>query len=385
MRKRIKILQVCAIDSSVDALLKPLIKACMSNGIITHNVCTNTGKFIELETEGLTMIHIPIDRQINPLKNLKSIWRLYRLMKKEKYDIVHVHTPIAALLGRVAAKMAGIKHIVYTAHGFYFHDEMQPKQYKLFYTIEKYAARYLTDWLLLQSLEDYELAIKDSFKNPNRILHLSNGVDIWKKFNSSLVSINDIEQFYAKENITKNDFIFSFIGRLVKEKGIFELVAAFKRLSLKYPQAKLILIGGLLESERDQYSYKKLIIDLEHENIHYLGFRKDVPLLMGASDVYVLPSYREGLPRSIIEAMAMNKPIIATNIRGCREEVVDGENGYLVEKESVAELYEAMEKLIASSVLVRQFGMRSREIVEELFDEEKVLKKQIELFEKLSI
>lgn len=133
----------------MNSLLKLLILKPMEEGYEVHNACTDTGKFAELEAQGLTMNEVPIDRQIHPLKNLKSIWNLYKLMKKEKYDIVHVHTPIAALLGRVAAKLARVKCIVYTAHGFYFHDEMSKKQYNLFLNIEKFAAKWMTDWLLL--------------------------------------------------------------------------------------------------------------------------------------------------------------------------------------------------------------------------------------------
>lgn len=378
-----KILQVCAIDVSVDALLKPLILKSMKEGFEVHNVCTDTGKFAELESQGLTMIEVPIDRQIHPLKNLKSIWKLYKLMKKENYDIVHVHTPIAALLGRVAAKLAGVKQIIYTAHGFYFHEEMSKRQYNLFFNIEKYAAKWMTDWLLLQSKEDYELSLAHNFKPNNRTIHLSNGVDIWNKFHGDVITIEEIDTFRSENNLSVDDFLFSFTGRLVKEKGVFELVEAFKSLSEMLPQAKLVLIGGLLESERDHDSYQKLLDDLNHPNIRYLGFRNDIPTIMKASDVFVLPSYREGLPRSIIEAMAMSKPIIATNIRGCREEVFPGENGYLVEKANVKELEEAMFSMLENPMLVVEYGKRSREIVEELFDEEKVLGKQIDLFKKL--
>lgn len=383
--KKKKILQVCAVDWSIDALLKPLILKSMAEGYEVHSVCTNTGRFSDLEAQGLTMIDVSIDRQIHPLKNLRSIWSLYKLMKKEKYDIVHVHTPIAALLGRIAAKLAGIKHIIYTAHGFYFHEEMPKKQYKLFFNIEKYAARWMTDWLLLQSREDYELSLAHDFKPRAKTIHLSNGVDIWNKFNVEKVSSMELEKFRLENNLKNTDFIFSFVGRLVEEKGIFELVKAFKSLVKDYPNAKLILIGGLLESERDHVSYQKLVEDLKHPNIRYLGFRKDIPLVMKASNVFVLPSYREGLPRSIIEAMAMEKPIIATNIRGCREEVFPGENGYLVEKENTSELEKAMVSIIEDPLRAELYGKRSREIVEELFDEEKVLLKQIELFDNLSI
>lgn len=378
-----KILQICAIDSSVESLLKPLIIESMNRGYEVHNACSNTGRFDRLRAEGLTMKEVNIDRKISLLSNVKSVLKLYKLIKKEKYDIVHVHTPVAALLGRIAAKLAGAKNVIYTAHGFYFHEDMSKKQYNFFVNIERIAARFFTDWLLLQSKEDYEFALKQNFKKSERTLHLSNGVDIWNKFNPVLIKEKTCSDFRREENIFKDDFVFSFIGRLVKEKGIFELITAFKNVTNNFPNAKLLIIGGFLESERDQESYRKLMIDLEHFNIRYLGFRKDIPMLMATSDAYILPSYREGLPRSIIEAMAMNNPIIATNIRGCREEVFEGVNGFLVKKGSSEELAEAMEKLLENRVLVKEMGERSREIAEELFDENKVINKQIELFDSL--
>ncbi|MGG3449093.1 glycosyltransferase family 4 protein [Domibacillus aminovorans] len=379
-----KILQICAIDLSVDALLKPLILRSMYEGYEVHNACTDTGRFERLRQEGLTMIDIKIDREISPLKNIKSIIHLYKLMKKEKYDIVHVHTPIAALLGRIAAKLAGVENIIYTAHGFYFHDEMSAKQYTLFYNIEKYAAHFMTDWLLLQSKEDYELALKDRFVSEERTIHLSNGVNITNKFNMKLYSSKRLADLRQMLQIEENDFVFAFIGRLVKEKGVFELLEAFSKLAEEQKNVKLLMIGGLLESERDQDSYQKLESYLENDQILPLGFRKDIPDLLAISDTFILPSYREGLPRSIIEAMAMKKPIIATNIRGCREEVFDNINGYLIEKEKVEPLYEAMRKLSIEPQLATKMGIESRRLAEELFDEEKVLEKQQQLFAKLT-
>ncbi|WP_092050143.1 glycosyltransferase family 4 protein [Bhargavaea ginsengi] len=378
-----KILQVCAIDLSVDALLKPLIKRSMEEGFEVHNACSDQGRFKALRSEGFTMIDVPIAREINPVSNIKSILALYRLMKSERYDVVHVHTPVAALLGRVAAKLAGMQNVVYTAHGFYFHDEMPRNQYKLFFNIEKYAARWITDWLLLQSREDFELALDHKFKEQVRTIHLSNGVDIWNKFNPELISNATTNELKRTIGLKEEDLVFLFIGRLVREKGIFELVEAFKRIVKRYPYAKLLLIGGLLESERDQESYNQLMRDLNHPNIHYLGFRSDTPELLSISDCFILPSHREGLPRSIIEAMAMDTPIIASNIRGCREEVFHGENGFLFEKENVDDLERAMETIATDSNARERFGKRSREIAEELFDEEKVLQKQIDLFKAL--
>lgn len=380
-----KILQVCAVDFSVRTLLVPLIEKSVDNHYEVHTVCTDVGGFKELESKGFNMIDINIDRKITLVSNIKSIIKLFKLMRKEKYDIVHVHTPIASILGRVAAKLARVPAVLYTAHGFYFHEEMSKKQYKFFYTIEKIAARMLTDWLLLQSKEDYELAITDKFLSKERIIHLSNGVDIWSKFNSALIKEEKSVTLKKELDLNENSFVFTFVGRLVEEKGIFELMNAFIRIRKKYSDAELVIIGETIDSERDQDAIVQLNKMLKYPGIKHVGFRSDIPELLHISNVFVLPSYREGLPRSIIEAMAMEKAIIATNIRGCREEVFPDENGCLVEKANTEELYSAMEKLISNKDLTENYGIKSRQLVEELFDEEKVLKKQIDLFNKITM
>lgn len=145
-----------------------------------------------------------------------------------------------------------------------------------------------------------------------------------------------------------------------------------------------MLIGGLLDSERDQESYSELQSLLSSPGVIQLGFRNDTPELLSISNVFVLPSHREGLPRSIIEAMGMKLPIIASNIRGCREEVFPKRNGFLFEKENTEELYEAMKNLALDKNMRHSFSLESRKIAEELFDEQKVLAKQLELFDNLT-
>lgn len=374
-----KILQVCAIDLSVDALLKPLIKALMDQGHIVHNACSNTGKFNSLIEQGLNMVEIPIERRISFLSNLKSLVALYKLMKSESYDIVHVHTPIAAVLGRIAAKLAGVKKIVYTAHGFYFHDGMSRSKYRFFYWLEKIIALYFTDWIFLQSKEDFELCIDSKFKDQEHIVHISNGVDIVKKFNPIIIESSLIISFKSELGIKEDEVVFTFVGRFVREKGVFELLEAFHRLVKVNQNVKLLMIGDTLSTDRDQKTSGELLEITDHPNINVLGMRTDIPQLLAITDVFVLPSYREGLPRSIIEAMAMAKPIIATNIRGCREEVVHNENGFLVEKGDREQLYKEMLDLARDRNKRELFGRKSRELVEDLFDEEKVIQKQLEV------
>ena len=377
-----KILQLSAIDISMETLMTPLINKLTEEGFQVNCVCKNTGRYEYLKSKGFNMYDVDIPRRVLPIKIIRAIYFIYNHLKKEKYDIIHVHTPIASVIARVAAKLAGQKNVVYTAHGYYFHDEMKKVPYKVVYIIEKLSAKYLTDYLLLQSREDYELSVRNKFKSDNKILHLSNGVDIWNKFKLSNFNNKELEKLKHELKI-QDSFVFTFVGRLVREKGIFELIEAFKNVYKTHSNVKLLLIGGFIESERDTDSYEKLKDEIIHPGIISLGYRKDIGELMAISNVFVLPSHREGLPRSIIEAMAIERAVIATNIRGCREEVIHGENGFLFEKENVSELTEYMNVLISNPQLSADFGKKGRRFVEENFDEEKVLMKQIKLFKKL--
>jgi glycosyltransferase involved in cell wall biosynthesis len=379
-----KILQLCAVDMSVEHLLKPLILALISEGHIVHIACSDTGKIKELREQGLYVIEVPVERKIKPWSNVKTIYRLVSLMKKEKYDVVHVHTPVAAVLGRIAAKLAGIKTVIYTAHGYYFHEGMRFFQYKFYYWLEKFFAKYFTDWLLLQSKEDYDLSISHSFKTPSKMIHLGNGVDIHTTFNPERINFKRIEELKKHLSIKKEDVVITFIGRFVKEKGIFDLIDSFQLLKEKYTYVKLLMVGGVSNSERDLESNIELEKRfLENPSIINVGYRKDIPEILALSDIFVLPSYREGLPRSIVEAMAMGKPIIASNIRGCREEVQHGVNGFLFEKGNYIELYEKLNELVENEEKRKLFGKNSREIAVKEFDESVILKKQCDLINRL--
>src|SRR5699024_143047 len=189
---------------------------------------------------------------------------------------------------------------------------------------------------------------------------------------------NYMSELKNELNIKPDDIVFSFIGRLVEEKGVIELLTAFGELRKRYSNIKLLLIGDLPESERDVTAINEIKRLMNQEGICALGFRDDINQLLSLSDVFVLPSYREGLPRSIIESMAMENAIIATNIRGCREQVFE-ENGLLVDRRSSEQLASAMESMIENPEAIERMGSASREIAQELFNEEKVLEKQMRL------
>jgi len=374
-----KIVQVSAIDSTMNGLLRELNTTIVKEGHELICVCSNGSRIEKLIKDGFDVRTINIDRKIAPIRNLKSIYQMFRLFRKEKPDIVHVHTPVASVLGRIAAKLARVPTIIYTAHGFYFHENMSPKKYKLFYTIEKLCAKWCTDYIFTQSEEDGQLAIDNNFLSADNITIISNGVDVNGKFNPDNIDEAKTVALKKEFGFSEHDIVITFIGRLVKEKGIFDLLNAFNKV--KQDNIKLLIIGSTSSSERDQQTSDELEKYKENTNVIFTGYRNDISEILSISDVFCLPSYREGMPRSIIEAMAMNCGIIATNIRGSREEVDHGVNGYLVNLNDPTEIASTIESLANDRETLAKFKKNAREKAVNYYDEKKVVKTQMEIFE----
>lgn len=374
-----KIIQVSAIDTTMNGLLRELNEQTIEAGHELICVCSDGPRVKGMREAGFDVRTINIDRNINISSNLKSIRDMYRLFKKEKPDIVHVHTPIASVLGRIAAKLAKVPTIIYTAHGFYFHENMPKRTYNFFYWIEKISAKLFTDYIFTQSQEDGDLAINKKFLPSGRITVISNGVDVTNKFNPKNVEQEKIKEIRKEFNIKESDKVITFIGRLVKEKGIFELLEAINDLESENYKV-LIIGGGSASTERDQTTSNKLKEYDYNENIIFTGHRSDIPELLYITDVFCLPSYREGMPRSIIEAMAMECAIVATDIRGSREEVDHNKNGLLVPLGSVSSLSRAINKLMSNEDKLREFKLNAREKAFNLYNENLVVQNQLKVF-----
>lgn len=377
-----KIVQVTAIGMSQVKLLSKLNTTLVEKGFEVHAVCTADEYTNQLPKDDITFHNVKIDRAINPTGNLKSIIEMVKIFKKIKPEIVHVHTPVAAVLGRIAAKIAGVSNVIYTAHGFYFHDGMSKAKYKLFFTIEKYIGRLFTDYIFTQSKEDFDLAVQNRFLNNDNYSHISNGIDLEDQFNLNNINNNEIVVLRKKLNIKDGDIVFTFLGRMVKEKGIIELLEAFNILSSENQNVKLLCMGSMPASERDG-TVGELLNKYENKQITFLGQVSSPEKYYAVSDVFVLPSYREGMPRSIIEAMAMKNAIIATDIRGSREEVSHKDNGYLVEVRNIPELLEAMRYLTHHPDKIESMKESGYKKTLAEYDEELVVGKQLEVFNQI--
>jgi glycosyltransferase involved in cell wall biosynthesis len=374
-----RILQVAAVDYTAKYIMKPLIDELSRKGHTVEIACKYGSDGEELLRMGYVLHNIPFYKNLNPVHHLRSLYYIWSLLKKGRYDCVHVHTPIASVLTRIAAKMAGVDCIIYSAHGFHFTEHTPRWKYRFSYWIEKWWGRFFTDWLFLVSKEDYEVALNGKFTLPDQIVHISNGVNE-DSFNPSLYNR---ETFRRALKIDKEDVVFLFVGRMVHEKGIRELLEAFSKVCKRSSSVKLLMVGGVFEGERDVADNKRILDELSDDclnRIIFLGKRDDVPEIMNAADVFVLPSYREGLPLSIIEAMAMGKAVIASRIRGCRELVLDQQNGLLCNRKDVDDLVRAMGCYAQDQELIGKHGVKSRELFMEHYRLKKALEIQLKVY-----
>ncbi len=296
----------------------------------------------------------------NPIKDLLLIFELVQKYKKERPDLIIHYTHKPNIYGSLAARWCGIKSVsVITGLGYGF--------------IRKGWLNTLMTFLYKISAGKKELII---FEN-------SDDLDLFKSLNiiddQKAASVNgcgvDLDYYYPVPKLAKNPpFNFTFIGRLLKDKGVREFAEVASILKLKYKDKIHFIVLGDFDPENPSTIDKETLLTwIQKGYIEYKGFVKDVRPFIAASDCVVLPSYREGLPRIVIEGMSMEKPVITSNTAGCRQTVVNGENGYLVNVEDSKSLLEAVEKFINLDDQTRQeLGKKGREMVISKFDSKKI-------------
>lgn len=373
-----KICHLCSVGFTLYHFLLPLMRAMREAGHEVVGVCSD-GPFAEqVRAEGFRVEAVGFKRNYDVLHHFGVYGELVRLFRRERFDMVHVHSPIAALIGRLAAARAGVPKKVYTAHGFYFHEHQPWGLRHAFIGLEWIGGRF-TDVLFTQSAEDAETARNLDLCRGGVIEAIGNGVDP-ARFWPADVADAARQRLRAKLGAGDGDVVILMIGRLVAEKGYPELFAAMKDVD-----ARLWVVGSRLESDHAA-SVDAAISRIEADpdlsrRISFLGYRNDVDELLRAADIFTLPSHREGMPRSIIEAMMSGLPVVATDIRGSREEVVEGETGFLVPVRDAARLVDALERLAEDTDLRWRMSEAGRRRAAHLYDEAKVIARQLQRLE----
>lgn len=329
-----KFLMVTTIQNTIEAFLIPHIKMLEKNGYEVW-IATNIYKDIPEELKENKWINISFSRNPFSKNSIKAIKEMRGLIRENKFEMVHFHTPVAAFLGRYAATKEKQKNIIYTAHGFHFFKGAPLQNWLIYYPMEKLAINW-TDKLITINEEDFQRAKKMAGKNTKIYKVDGVGLDLENYRNG------DTKKVKNELNISKNEYVISMIGELNKNKNQIQLLRAVSILKENGINNIRILLVGVGNQEimlREEAKKNNL-------KINFLGFRKDVKDIIAASDIICSMSYREGLPRNIMEGMAQGKPFIVTDIRGNRDIIKDNQNGFIVPVNNYQKTAEKIENLI---------------------------------------
>jgi glycosyltransferase involved in cell wall biosynthesis len=322
---------------------------------------------------GLRIAGVNMTRRITPFKDLAALWNLYRLLKREKPEMVHTHTPKAGLLGMLAAQLAGVPVRLHTVAGMPL-LERQGLIRKVLELAEKLTYRCATK-VYPNSQAMKQLIESHRYCSPKKLKVIgngsSNGIDT-SVFDPQLFTAQARCQTRESIGISANDIVYCFIGRMVADKGVKELVEAFLKISQHNRSAKLLLIGPF-ESQLDPLN--KFIVDqiLNHPSIIWKDFQTDVRPYLSIADIFVFPSYREGFPNVVMQAGAMNLPCIVTNINGCNEIIQQEKNGIIVPVKNPKALQNAMEQLTHNPELRKKLSINARQMIATRYDQHYVM------------
>jgi glycosyltransferase involved in cell wall biosynthesis len=363
-----KIIEVTNIDFSLRQFLLPLMREIRARGHEVIGACAE-GQFLNVpRADGFRIVPIPFERSTSPLAHWRAFRALVQLFREEKPDLVHAHMPISGFLARMAAWWTGVPRIASTCHGFWFNYPGNPARRAVGYLMEWIAARVTTVFL---TVSDEEARDARRLWINRGAVSVRNGRDpaVFRPDRTARVRLR------AGLEVPEDRIVVVAVSRLVRHKGYPELAAAMRDV----PGAELWVVGERLESDRGDDMLALLRNAGLGSRLRLLGYRTDVAALLAAADIFVLPSHFEGLPMSVIEAMLTGLPVVATDIRGPREQVVPEVTGLLVPVASVAPLAETLRRLAHDPVTRAAMGESGRARALELYDEAKVLTRTLEL------
>ena len=409
--QRKKLIRVTTADISLNSLLKGQLKF-LNQYFDVIGVAKDTGVLKEVSVrEGIRVIDAPLERPISLVKDIKGLWFLYRLFRKEKPWCVHANTPKGSLLAMIAAWFACVPHRVYTVTGLRYqgaHGFLRT----ILKTMERLSCLFATNVIpegqgVLQCLKRDNIT-----KKVLRVIHYGNingkDTEFFSRDNTiqtaslkladKQIHLRNLSEKEARSLIrselgfSNNDFIFVFIGRLVNDKGLGELADAIRKLENENLEIKLLLIGEI-DGEDDALAKDKLNYLMQSKNVKYIGVQSDIRPYLMASDVLVFPSYREGFPNVPLEAGALGLPAIVTNINGSNEIVEDGVNGKIIQapldnngmrvNDITNELYTMMKWFFHHPEDVKRMGENARPIICERYEQHNVWKALLEYYKQL--
>lgn len=314
---------------------------------------------------------IPFSRSPYSRRNIHAFHKIKRLLWERSYDLIHVHTPVAAFLTRVAARNMNVP-VLYTVHGFHFYKGAPLKNHLIYGTMERLAARW-TAGLIVMNREDLEAGRRFGLREGKNLFYVHGvGVDL------SYYGNPGCKPAGAELNIPEGSHIALCVAEMIPRKNHLQLLAAWRIVTREVPNAHLLLAGnGELRSRLESLVSKTGLSG----SVHFLGYRSDIPNLVAKSHVVVLTSRHEGLPRCVMEAMAAGKPVVATDVRGSRDLIRDGVNGLLVPLGDLESLAKALIRLLIDKDLAQRMGTAGHKMIQE-YSLDKVLEEMWDIYQR---
>lgn len=382
-----KLIRITTVPVSLKTLLKGQHRFMSENGFEVVGVSSPGQELEDVKNdENIRVVALEMTRTISPFSDLKSLWNFYKLCKKEKPLIVHSHTPKAGIIGMLGAKLAGIPIRLHTVAGLPLMEEKGIKR-KILDFVEKLTYACATK-VYPNSKGLYEFIVENKYTATEKLKVIgkgsSNGIDT-THFNPNQIPEQQKQDLRKSLGIQPEDFVFIFVGRIVKDKGINELISAFSSFSSlrgTKQSAKLLLVGNYERELDPLLPETEKIIDA-NPNIITTGYQQDVRPYFAVSDCLVFPSYREGFPNVVMQAGAMGLPSIVSNINGCNEIIEEGENGTIVPVKNVDALQQAMKKMIEDKEYYSKLKSNARSMIQSRYEQSVVWNELLEEYKSL--
>jgi glycosyltransferase involved in cell wall biosynthesis len=358
--------------------LKPHLLACRAAGFRVDIAC-RVGEFEdEIRQYCDHLYHIPIRR--NPLspENIFALQRLTSLIKNGGYDIVHSHTPVGGMIGRLAATRAGVPIRIYMAHGFHFHPEGNPAGNFLFSCLERWAGQRWSDIVQVINHEDYMSAISLKIATRDKLICLPGvGVDT-SRFDPDSVSEIEMASVMAELELPRTGPLLGVVAEFIPRKRIEDAIHALAIIRKEYPQATLLVLGEGPGRARLEQVARSVGVE---SACRFPGFQRDLPVYLSLMDLFVFPTRQEGLPVALMEAMSMGIPVVATDIRGNRDVVTDGKTGLLVPVGQPEQIAASCLRLLSNPKLAQRYAREAQKVIRKDFDTKVTVVRQMEIYE----
>lgn len=376
-----RLIHITTTDMSLDWLLRPQLEAFAAAGYEVIGASATGSHVAALVGSGIR--HEPIHsftRASNPLRDLAAIPELVRLFRRLRPDIVHTHNPKPGVLGRIVARLCRVPLVVNTQHGLYAQPDDRWQRRIPVYVVERIAAAF-SHVELVQNPEDVDTLVHRLHVPERRVRLLGNGIDL-ARFDPASVADERRAEVRSDWGIDDDDVVIGVVGRLVAEKGVAELIEAATILRAAAPSARMVIIGPHEHDKSDAVA-DDIVRQGEAAGVVFAGRRDDMPDCYAAMDVFATATWREGFPRAAMEASAMGLPVVATDVRGCRQVVDPGVTGRLVPVRNPRALATALTELVNEPALRSTMGAAARQRAAVEFDQQRVIDRTLAAYRTL--